>query len=75
MKEYRLFAQSVYDEAAVLETYGIMLCEDNQIVRIIPDISVDREKVGSLVSDFNRYGLEPEHLDQAIEDFLYDLSV
>ena len=72
MTEYRLHVQSVYDRA---DGYGISVVENGAVLRIVRDVSLDREMVEALVGCFNRYGLEPEHLDQAIEDFLYDFTV
>ena len=73
MKEYRLFAQSMYDRVVGhYETFGVSVFEDGVMIRIVRDVSPDRKRVEALVSEFNREHLEPVHLDQAIEDFLLD---
>ncbi len=76
MKEYRLFVQTMYDRSVgFYETYGVAVFDDGEMSRVVRDVSVERDKVEALVARFNREHLEPEHLGQAIEEFLFDFEV
>ncbi len=76
MTEYRLFEQSMYERAVgFYKTYGISVFSDGELIRIVRDISVERGKIERLARRFNEEQLEPEHLSQAIEDFLYDHQI
>lgn len=76
MKEYRLFEQSMYERAVgFYETYGISVFDEGKLTRIVKDVSVDRDKVERLVKKLNMEQLETEHLNQVIEEFLYDFKV
>lgn len=76
MKEYRLFVQSMYDRSiGFYETYGISVFESGEMTRIIRDISLERDKVEALAERFNTEQPDTDHLDQLIEEFLYDFSV
>lgn len=75
MAEYRLFVEKMYDRTCgFYETYGISVCENGIPTRIVKDISLDDQKVSSLVRAFNDEQLDPAHLNQAVEDYLYDLN-
>ncbi len=76
MNEYRIFVQSMYDRTCgFYKTYGITVFEGGKLIRVVKDVSSDREKVERLVERFNAENLSPEHLNQAIEDFLLDFKV
>ena len=73
MKKYQLSVQTAYNRSCgFYETYGIALIVDGAPQRIIKDISLDREKVVSLVALFNEEDLDPVHFSQAVDDFLLD---
>lgn len=75
MLEYRVFVQSMYDRCCgFYETYGISLFDNGEMIRIIRDVSVEREKVEHLIDQLNSEQLEPQHLNQVIEDFLTDFD-
>lgn len=75
MTEYKLFKQSMYERTVgFYETYGISVFQCGELMRIVRDVSVDRESVERLISRFNNEELATEHLNQAIEEFLYDLE-
>lgn len=57
------------------EAYGISVFKNGGITRIIRDISLDRDKVEALVDRFNDEQPDIDHLDQVIEEFLYDFTV
>ena len=76
MTEYRLFVQSKFDRVCgYYHTYGISVFENGRLTRIIRDVSLDREKVDRLIDAFNEGELDAVHLNQAIEEFLYDFKV
>ena len=76
MTEYRIFSKSVCDrENCIYETYGIEAYESGEVIRKVEDISTDKTAVSELVRLFNEEGLSILHLDIAIEDFLYELTV
>lgn len=73
--KYRLFVQSMYDRSVgYYDAYGVAVTENGEIKRIIRDVSLDRHKVEALIDRFNQERLEPEHLSQAVEEFLYDFE-
>ena len=75
MTEYKLFEESKYNRlCGFYITYGIIVFEDGLHTRTISDISVNKEKVEQLISAFNELELSPRHLNEAVEDFLYDFS-
>ena len=65
---------SVYPNTDVTgnTSYGIMLSVDDTPIRVIGDISCDRDEIERLTRVFNEEELDPVHLDQAVEDFLID---
>lgn len=76
MVEYKLFIENKYDKIyGFYETYGIIALKNKVNIRIIDDISLDKDKVEALVNKFNKEHLEIEHLSQMIEEFLYNFTV
>lgn len=76
MVEYKLFIKNKYDKIyGFYETYGIIALKNKVNIRIIGDISLDKDKVEALVNKFNKEHLEIEHLSQMVEEFLYDFTV
>ncbi len=74
MAKYHLSKQILTDETGdYITTYGIAVVE-NKKVRIIPDITTDKLLIEALIKKFNKYKLSAYHIDDAIEDFLYDQS-
>ena len=56
----------VHNPAHDLEGYGIKVVTEE----IIPDISFDKAAISSFVDTLNELELCPEHLYDAIEDFI-----
>ena len=54
---------------------GVALYRDGVCLAAADDLSPDPEAVSQLVQLFNEEGLDPVHFDQAVEDFLTDLTV
>lgn len=76
MVEYKLLTQTKYFGASNhCKTYGIIVFDDNIHIRTIGDISRNKTEVQRLIDKFNKYGLDPCHLTQAVEDYLYDLCI
>ena len=76
MIKYELYTEHKHNaEYGRYEAYGIRASSSGRTVRLIGDISTDKEKVSTLVLLFNRERLALCHLDEAVEDFLYDLEV
>lgn len=75
MVEYKLNKKTVYDtDTKSRIAYGISVCSGSTDIRTISDISDDKLAVEKLIKDFNDYELDICHLEQAIEDFLYNLE-
>ena len=73
---YELQTGHAYDnEYGGYETYGITASRCGKIICTVEDVSLDREKVEQLVKRFNEGQLSPVHLDDMIENFLYDFEV
>lgn len=69
------------EESGFIRTYGIemRMCAKNAsesvLLLLIPDISTDREQIQRLVEWMDKLQIHPVHVEDVIEDFLYDLSV
>ena len=72
MQHYSIYQNT--DNSGIV-SYGIILSDGNTPVRVIEDISREREEIELLTQIFNDEGLDPIHLDQAVEDFLIDRQI
>ncbi|MBQ9680712.1 MAG: hypothetical protein IJV48_08545 [Ruminococcus sp.] len=73
---FRLLTQrKTAEEFSEYTAYGIEAAEQNQIISQIEDISTDKEKMLWLIEKFNNEKPELSHMEQMIEDFLYDFEV
>lgn len=63
------------NDSEAIETYGITVYEHGDLLFVIDDISLDKEKIDRLVECFNKERLSPSHLDEALENFLYDFEI
>ncbi len=76
MVEYKLLKQrKYYSMSAYYTTYGIMAFKGEKLIRTVADISANKTAVEKLIEKFNEYELDPCHLTQAVEDYLYDLKI
>lgn len=76
MTEYRVFSERRYDrESGEYEAFGVAAVESDEVVISVRDISDDRDKVCALAALFNEERLSPLHLENVVEDFLYDQKV
>ena len=73
---YNLFTETkFYEEYGWYQTYGILATTSGQTTYAIGDITLDKEKLLFLIAKFNAEKLELSHLEQAVEEFLYDFEV
>ena len=56
-------------------TYGVTAYFRGKVICTIEDISLDKNKVEQLVKRFNEEQLSPAHLEEAIENYLYDFTL
>lgn len=57
-------------------TYGIKITDkQNNALRVVEDISIDKKKIQKLVNLCNRLKVDIEQIDDIIEDFLVDLEI
>ena len=76
MTEYRVFSQLIKDsENGEYEAFGIAAVCSGEVMFSVGDISGSFEEVSSLAALFNEEVLSPLHLENAVEDFLYDRKV
>ena len=76
LTNYELFPEHLTDsESGDYVAYGIRAVKNGRSVLAIGDISAEKDKVAALVRKFNTEQLSPEHLNEAVEDFLYDFEV
>lgn len=76
MIRYELQTGHLYNsEYGSYESYGVIASRGGRIICVIEDISLDRDKVEELVKRFNEGQLSPAHLEEVIENFLYDFEV
>ena len=73
---YELCSAKSHDkEYGSYTAYGIAVLYEGTVIRTVEDVSAEKEKVTALVKLFNEERLSPAHLDEAIENFLYDFTV
>ncbi|MBQ9247610.1 MAG: hypothetical protein IJ171_03375 [Ruminococcus sp.] len=73
---YRIFAETKFlEDCGYYRTYGISAVICGQTAYTIEDISLDKDKIERLTAKFNEEGLEPQHFEQAVEEFLYSFEV
>lgn len=73
---YELFSERKFqEEYGWYHTHGILAVSCGQTVSVIGDITLDKEKLLLLIAKFNEEKLELPHLEQVIEEFLYDFEV
>ena len=70
--EYKLVEETLFSQelGRYYRTYGIAVFENGKQTELVSDVSLDHTDVESLVSKCNKYGLEPIHLYDVIEDLL-----
>lgn len=71
---YNWFAQKVSTAKGEYLTYGIE-AKTGFESKTVKDVTTEKAKIIALVNVFNEEGLSIVHLEQAIEDFLYDLTI
>ena len=75
MVEYKLQTKTTLNsDSTTLTTYGILAFSGNRQVANVSDISDNKSVVEQLILKFNTYNLSLCHLEQAVEDYLYDLE-
>ena len=57
------------------KAYGIAVYRGGSLVRVVEDVAPDPDSAVRLIKLFNDEGLDPVHLDQAVEDYLTDLEI
>jgi len=65
---YGVLSESKYVSGGYIKSYGI-ITEENKVVR---DITDDYGDICELVRRLNRYEVEPLHLQDVIDDFLFE---
>ena len=53
-------------------SYGVKVVRGRRCLRVIRDITDDKERLSRLIDDMNELSLDPVHLDEVIEEFLND---
>ena len=67
--------QAHSNEYGTYETYGITASRCGNIVCTIEDISLEKNKVEQLIALCNKEQLSPAHLEETVENFLYDFTI
>lgn len=76
MIQYDLQIGHTYNsEYGAYVTYGVTAYFRGKVVCTVEDISLDKKKVEQLVKCFNEEQLSPAHLEEAIENYLYDFTI
>ena len=68
--KYSIIISSVTVEEQEYKSYGIACINNDKVKAFIEDVSVDEKAVEKLVKLFNKLHLDPEQLQDAIEDSL-----
>lgn len=69
---YEIFKHIITIDDINIESYGIIVFENQKIVRRLFDVSTDHCALSRLVDSLNKNRVEPIHLDSIIEDFYLD---
>ena len=76
MIQYDLQIEHAYNsEYGAYVTYGVTAYFRGKVVCTVEDISLDKNKVEQLVKCFNEEQLSPAHLEEEIENYLYDFTL
>lgn len=76
MVEYKIQTQTISLNGNLNYTsYGIVAISGEKIAATIDDVSTDKITVEKLIDKFNTQKLSLCHLEQSIEDYLYNLEV
>ena len=76
MIQYDLQIGHAYNsEYGAYVTYGVTAYFRGKVVCTVEDISLDMKKVEQLIKVFNEEQLSPAHLEEAIENYLYDFTL
>lgn len=70
--EYKVFKHKVYIDGAFTYSYGIYVTNNNIILDKYYDVSLEKQKVQTLVNNLNKYEVEPIHVNDIIYDFYAD---
>ncbi len=68
--QYQIVTSVVEVEDKKYETYGIRCIKNNNIIKTVEDISVDGKKIKELITALNEGQLDPDQLNDVIEDIL-----
>ena len=76
MFRYLLMQERLVDlEIGAYETFGVRIVDDTDTeIRVISDISLEKNVVLQLCEDCNRFELDPIHIDDVIEDLFASLA-
>ena len=76
MIRYKPIAERKFDSAYGYYTaYGLQVFVNGGIALTVGDISTEKALIEALAEKYNTEQLSPDHLNEAIEDFLYDFEV
>lgn len=76
MVEYKIQTQTInINDKMSYTSYGIIAISGEKIAITIDDVSTDKTAVEKLINKFNTQKLSLCHLEQAIEDYLYNLEI
>lgn len=76
MIRYEILTEHINDDTlGKYETYGITVYNNDRVIRLIGDITCDREKAAALAELFNKEQPGSSQLDEIIEQFLYTLEL
>lgn len=73
MVTYRLIFEETEEYEAAAYSYGILAVGEDHRIRVIRDITDDKERLLGFIDELNELSLDPIHLDEAVEDFLCNL--
>ena len=75
MTRYGMFAEQKQNSGSgYYDTFGIVISERGEAVGFVHDVCADEEKLSDFITLLNTEHLDPVHLDEAIENFLYDFE-
>lgn len=73
MIKYQLICGFTTENDRLNHSYGIKIVRGRRCIRVIRDISDDKERICRLIRELNELSPDPIHIDEIIEDFLCDV--
>lgn len=70
--KYEIFKHNIKIEDKTVETYGIRICDNKNVIDKLYDVSTDYNAISQLVDSLNKNRIDFIHFNSILEDFYLD---